>query len=112
MARLNLTKRLAVSFRNKTAGLVCISYDHYNLHLFISDREHWVWGYEKDWHDGVLHAVGLGPLAMLWWSPDWERPEPNRVDYFESMAFARDLTDHFTRAARKAIAAQGKHKGS
>ena len=50
----------------RNAGLVCAYAGGVSLHLFVRPSD-WVWLYEYDWHDGPLHAVGLGPLFLLCW---------------------------------------------
>ncbi len=114
--RLDLTKHLSLTLLGKTAGLACVVYRRYNLHFIVLKPTHWLLGREETWHDGPIYSFGLGPLALVCWD-EWPEDiediaEENKNAYFESMTFAKRLTDHFTRAARKAIAAHKQHKGS
>ncbi len=114
--RINLAKHFSLSVLGKTAGLVCVVYRRYNLH-FLVKPSCWQLGYHQDQYDGApLHHLGFGPLALFcWdlWPEDIEDiAEEDKVAYFSSMTFARRLTDHFTRASRKAIASHKQYTGS
>ncbi len=34
------------------------------LHVLLT-REHWQWGYQKEWYDGPLWSFGFGPFFLI-----------------------------------------------
>ena len=47
-------------------GLISIEIGKWwTLHLFIRDKEHWIWGHEVEEYDQLGDYYGLGPLFLF-----------------------------------------------
>jgi len=62
-----MSKKLSLRLGwKRNAGLVCVAYKAYTVHLGVQPRD-WLWGPAYSWYDGSLLEFGLGP----WMHANW-----------------------------------------